>query len=415
MRPRESTRPHGYSETGRGPFRALLVATVISVAGGAVSVVALPWFVLATTNSTVLTGLASVCETVPLIAGSFAAGAVVARFGALWTRLGSDAISALSVLAIPLLYATVGIAYWQILLLVTVNGSMRAPAPAATLVLLRQVAAAGRIDTARASSRYFAVNTIAGAAGAPLGGVLIATAGAPSALLADATSFALSALILTAACRTRPPGGDHQARSAGAPVKAWTGLSALAHDGVLAGLCSLFVASALIRGAWNSVLAPLYGRQILHSATALGVLFGALGVGAMIGNLTYPWLSERLSSYRLIWVCLAAEGTLRFGSLAATSSVPILAAAVMVAGVGLGVLSPLWLRLLTNRVSAERHGHVFGVTFGLEQAGVALGALVGGSILAAVSLHATLIAITAITAALTVAAAAGRPFRTLPG
>ena len=107
---------------------ALLAANVISVAGGAMSLVALPWFVLATTGSTVLTGIAAVCETLPVIGSSLVAGAVVDRLGAKRTRVASDAVSAGAVLAIPVLHAGVGIAYWQILVLVAVNGALRTPA-----------------------------------------------------------------------------------------------------------------------------------------------------------------------------------------------------------------------------------------------------------------------------------------------
>lgn len=131
--------PRGSGPGRRGPRNGLvglLIANLVSVAGGSVSLVALPWFVLATTGSTVATGVAVVAETLPVVAVALVAGTVVHRVGAVATRIGSDVISAVTVLTIPALHATVGLAYWQLLVLVAVNGAARAPAPAASLVLL---------------------------------------------------------------------------------------------------------------------------------------------------------------------------------------------------------------------------------------------------------------------------------------
>ena len=92
----------------------LLTANVVSVAGGALSVLALPWFVLETTGSAVATGIAALCETLPIVVVSVFAGVIVDRLGAVATRVVSDAISAGTVLAVPALHATVGIELWQL-------------------------------------------------------------------------------------------------------------------------------------------------------------------------------------------------------------------------------------------------------------------------------------------------------------
>lgn len=78
-------------------------------------------------------------------------------------------------------------------------------------------------------------------------------------------------------------------------------------------------------------------------------------------------------------------GPVHYGALASTGSVPVLIGASVVGGAGVGVLTPLWLTLQYDRVAPAEQGHVFGVTFGLEQAGVAFGALVGGVVLSQVS------------------------------
>lgn len=390
----------------------LLGANVVSVAGGGVSLVALPWFVLATTGSTVATGLAAVCEIVPLVGVSVVGGTVVERFGAATVRVGSDVISALTVLAIPALHASVGIAFWQLLVLMAVNGAVRAPAPAASLVLLNALAAAGAASPDRARSTYSASVRLAGAVSAPLGGVLIAWKGAPVALVVDAASFAVSAVVLAATLRLRRAAVTPRA-SMTPPERLWSGLASLAQDRLLGPLCMLVVVLAVLEGAWGSVLAPAYGQRVLHSPTALGVLLGVFAVGALAGNLAYPWAATRIDHHLLVWTSLAVATALRFGTLGSTQVLPVLAAAILPAGIALGLLGPLWLRLLTERTRPQLHGHVFGVTFALEQGATALGALIGGLMLTRVSISASLTIAALVGGALALLAASAPPLREL--
>lgn len=388
----------------RGALAGLLVSNLVSVAGGGFSVVALPWFVLATTGSAVATGVTVLCETVPLVAVSLVAGALVDRVGAKATRVGSDVLSALTVLAVPVLHATVGIAFWQLLVLVALNGAARAPAPAASLVLLTALAADGGSSGDRERALYAAGVRLATVLGAPLGGALIAWRGAPFALVADAATFAVSALVLVATVRL-PASAAVRPDRVPAPVRPWAGVAVLAGDRLLRATSGLVVALAALSGAWIGVLAPAYGLHVLRSPTALGLLVGVSGAGALAGNLVSPWLAARTGHHRLVWTCLAVGTVPAYGVPALTTVVPVLAVAVFVAGVGTGVLGPLWLGLLTTRTGAQQHGHVFGVAFALEQAGVAAGALVGGLLLERLGVTATLAGTAAAGAALAVLAA----------
>lgn len=388
-------RPGGVAVAG------LLVSNLVSVAGGGFSLVALPWFVLVTTGSTVATGVTALCETVPLVVVSLVAGSLVDRVGALAVRVGSDVVSALTVLAVPVLHATVGIAFWQLLVLVALNGAARAPAPAASLVLLIALSDAAGSSGDRERALYTAGIRLAAVLGAPVGGALIAWRGASAALVADAATFAVSALVLVAAVRL--PRAT-TSRAAGA-VRPWAGLSVLAGDRLLRAMSALVVVLALLSGAWSGVLAPAYGLRVLHSPAALGLLLGVFGAGALLGSLAGPWLAARSDHHRLVWTCLALGTVPGYGVPALTTAVPVLAAAMVLSGVGTGVLGPLWLGLLSTRTQAHQHGHVFGVTSALEQAGVAVGALTGGLLLDSLGMTATLAGAAAVGAGLAASAA----------
>lgn len=302
-----------------------------------------------------------------------------------------------------MLQASTGIAFWQLLVLVALNGALRAPAPAASLVLLAAASAARGASTGSRSGVYAASVRVAVTAGAPLGGLLIAVLSAPSVLLVDAATFFASAALVQALVPA-----DTTARVAGAaplPAGPWVGVGAgftvLRQDRTLALLATAVVVLAVLEASWASVLAPVYGTEVLGSALVLGVLFGVLGAGATAGSLLHTWLATRWPAHLLLIAAVLLAGAPRFAVLAAAPRLGWLLLVVVVSGLAIGVLGPLWLGVQCERVPAGRQSHVFGVTFGLEQGGVALGALGGGLLLQAVSVTSALLVLAAV--ALTVA------------
>ncbi len=398
----------------RGPLVALLVANVVSVLGGSMSLLAVPWFVYQTTGDPLLTGVAAVCETLPLVACSFFAGLVVQRLGARRTRVWSDVISGAAVVSIPLLHATAGIAFWQLLVLVAVNGALRAPAPAASLVLLTAASAARGATTNSTTGPYVASVRVAATAGAPLGGLLIAVLGAPAVLLVDAATFFASAVLVQAFLPVDTSTRAVVPARAATPARLGAGFAVLRRDRALALLTPAVVVLAVLKASWASVLAPVYGQDVLDSSLLLGCLFGAFGAGATAGSLLYPKLTALLPTQHLLWAAVLAAGATRYLVLAAAPHPVWLLQVVLVSGFAVGVLGPLWLDVQYERVPPEQQSDVFGVTFGLEQAGVALGALGGGLLLQAVPVRSALVVLAAAALAVVAALAVTRPLQYQP-
>lgn len=63
----------------------------------------------------------------PQFLSGIVGGAVIDRLGYRKVSIAADLVSGAGIAAIPLVYATVGLAFWQILALVYVGGSLAIP------------------------------------------------------------------------------------------------------------------------------------------------------------------------------------------------------------------------------------------------------------------------------------------------
>src|SRR5512134_1376280 len=119
----------------RAPLLALYVADAVSLVGNVVAQLAVPWFVLVTTGSAALTGLAIFFNFLPIVLAAFFGGVVVDRLGFRAASIVADLASASAVAAIPLLHSTVGIELWQLMALVFLGALLDAPGTTARQAL----------------------------------------------------------------------------------------------------------------------------------------------------------------------------------------------------------------------------------------------------------------------------------------
>ena len=178
------------------PLYALYVADSISLVGNAVAQLAIPWYVLITTGSPALTGLAVFFNFVPIVLAAFFGGVIVDRLGFRTTSVIADLASAAAVAAIPLLHATVGIEIWQLMALVFLGALLDAPGATARQALFPDVVELAGVRMERASGIRSGIQNGSFLVGGPLGGVLVASVGATTALWLNAASFVVSAAIV---------------------------------------------------------------------------------------------------------------------------------------------------------------------------------------------------------------------------
>lgn len=183
----------GAAQTNRLPLVALLSANAISLVGNQLTYIAIPWFVLQTTGSAARTGIAAFFSTVPAILAAFFGGTPVDRLGYKRISVIADLASGATLALVPALYHTVGLAFWQLLVLTFLGALLDAPGGTARDSLVPDLAERAGVRLERVNAMSQTLWRTSGLLGPPLAGVLIAALGTSAVLFLDAASFAVSA------------------------------------------------------------------------------------------------------------------------------------------------------------------------------------------------------------------------------
>lgn len=374
----------------RVPLTTVLGANAVSAAGTAVSAVGIPWFVLQTTGSAGRAGVVAFCATLPIVVSAVIGGPVIDRIGRRRVSIGTDAVCAAAVAAVPLLHRAGMLPFWALCALVGIVGLVHTPGKTARYVLVPDLAAHAGTTLPRAASLFDAVERGARMIGAAVAGVLIAVLGAQWALLVDAASFGLSALLVAAGLR-----GIRSAEpvKAAAPVSLRTYGTEL-REGyayllkarlLLAVVLMVMVMNGLDQG-WVAVLLPVHAEQDLGGPTALGVVSAVWGAGGLLGALLYGAFGHRFSRYAVFAVCVVLCGAPRYATAGLTDSTIALAVTMGVAGLAAGALNPILTTVTYERVPQALRSRVSGALTAGSELTMPLGGLTAGLLVAGAGL-----------------------------
>ncbi len=372
------------------PIYAMLGATAFSQVWNMLTFVAVPWFVLQTTGSAALTGMAGGATALAAVLASLFGGPVVDRLGLKRTRVVSDLASGLTVATIPLLYLTLGLEFWQLLALVFLGSLLDTPGITARQGMIPDLSRRAGMPVERPNSAYQAIQQGSFLVGPPIAGVLIAALGSSNVLLLDAGTFVVSALLILAAVpragRTlnEGSGAGYVAELLGGLSFVWGNLAMRAI--ILAAVVCNFLASPLL-----AVILPVYAKQFVGSATGLGAMLAGFGGGALVGAILYGAFGYRLPRRGTLIVCLGMFG-LPLLALAAQPSLSIVVAALALCGFADGPINPIIFTFVQERTPAVMLGRVLGALIGLAMA-APLGMVVAGFALQAAGIGGVLIGV----------------------
>lgn len=368
----------------RLPIVALFAAQFFSLAGNAIALVAIPIIALTQTGSALAAGVAGVFATVPLVIGGALGGVLVDRFGYRTSSIVADVASGLTVVAIPLLAATVGLPFGALLALVFLGGLLDPPGDTAKTVLVPDLAALARMPLARAAGAQSTVQRTASMVGAGAAGALVALIGPVPALAVDAAGFAVSAVLVLCFVPRRAAVADASAAEAApgddVPVRGGfvAGIRFIATTPLLRAIVLLVTLTNAIDVAGMTVLKPVYATGVLGDPALLGYMVGCFAAGALVGSALFGAFGHRWSSRLMFATCFVLAGTPPYLAMAFGAPVPMLLPVLAFSGLAAGALNPMMATAMYGQVPDGMRARVFGATTAGVAASMPLGALLGG-------------------------------------
>jgi MFS family permease len=374
----------------RRPLIVLLAANAFSITGNVFTMLAVPWFVLQTTGSAALTGVASAASALPLVISATVAGPLVDRVGPRRASVLSDLASGLIVVTIPALFLTAGLAYGVLLVLLFVRWLLASPGDTARRAMIPDLAARGGVAIERAAAAYDGVFRGATLAGASLAGVIIAWLGPAPLLFIDGATFLVSAILISSGV-PRVAHDDGEGALSGYLHRLGEGLAFLWRERLLRSVVAIILITNMLDIGLDQVLLPSYARQVEHDPRAFGLLVAAIFAGALVGTAAYGWVGARLPRRQTFALSLLIGGAVR--PLVLAAGVPFGAAIAVIAtsGVACGSINPLLNVVQFERIPVRLRARVLGAITAGQFAGMPLGGLLAGFLTESAGLTASLL------------------------
>ena len=345
----------------RTPVWLLQAANLCSGLGNAMVTLAIPWLVMERLGSATLAGFVLAAASLPPLFIAPLSGWLVDHIGRRAVSIGSDLLSALSVLAIPVVSLLYGLTPTTVVLL-AVMGALFDPAGyTARKALLTDTARATGIDQERLNGIHEGTFGVAWIAGPALATWLIAAFGAVSPFWCAAFLFGVSACCI-ALLRVGDLGLEARARGEAEATTGGAGLMrgfvVLWQDRLLRTLTLALVAIAAIYLPTESIVLTAYFEE-LGDPASLGIVISTLSAGATLGAFGYGWLSARFSRRAMLRMTLAGTAA-SIVPMALLPPLPLLLIAAFFLGFFWGPLNPLITTLIQQRVPADQQGRVYG-------------------------------------------------------
>jgi H+ antiporter protein len=378
----------------RGPLYTILFAALMAGAGNGITIVAFPWLVLQRNGSALDASIVAMAGTIPLLVATLIAGAAVDYLGRKRVSMISDALSALSVAAVPVLALTFGVHVVNVAVLagLAALGALFDPAGmTARETMLPEAAQRAGWTLDHANSVYEAVFNLSYIVGPGVGGLMIATLGGVNTMWVTAAAFVLSILAIST---LRLEGAGTPNRNA-LPDGVWAGvvegLRFVWNNKVLRTLAIVDLAATGLYMPMESVLFPKYFTD-RNEPAQLGWVLMALSVGGLIGALGYAVLSK-YSRRRTIMLTAVLTLGVAMTIIAFLPPLPLILVLCAIVGFVYGPIAPIYNYVMQTRAPQHLRGRVVGVMGSLAYAAGPLGLVLAGPLADAAGLHATFLAL----------------------
>lgn len=283
-------------------FGTYFRARTYAFLGTAVSFVCLPVLAYEVTGSASATGLVAAVESLAYVVFGLPSGVIADAWDRRKVFAGGEILGALVVASFPMAHWLGTVTYTHVIVAAFLMASLAVIVDGAALSVVPTLV--GRDRLIEANSRLWTVSSVAEATMPPLVGVLLVYVSPASLMALNALTFLMSArLVLTlntlGRSRDVEKAESRTARTLGRDL-----VEGLAYVWRHSAIRALTLASALqcvAAGALAALLVP-FADQYLEVGTSgarFGLVFGAWGVGGVVGTLVLPLLARFAAAPKL--------------------------------------------------------------------------------------------------------------------
>ena len=365
-------------KVSRRPLYLLEGANALSGLSNAIAIITVPWLIFERTGSATQAGIVVAASAIPGIIISPFVGALIDHYGRKRVSIGSDLLSALSVMLFPIWDSLFGLTFASIATFAVLGAAFDPAGYTARKSLIPDVAKASNTSMDKLNSWHEAVFSGGWALGPAIGAIAISLVGAANSMWIVFFAFIL-AIVLISMLHVGDLGLEHR-EEINDQEKFWTstlrGLQVLKSDKAMYYLTISIVFLAMVYLPTESVVLPKYFSDI-DDPRGLGYVLSSMAAGGIASMIAYPRLVKRFKKRSIV-----------IGSLAATSlamipmtffpPIGLFVLAGFLLGLGWGPMNPLMNSMVQQRVAPHIQGRVFGVQTSLFYASGPIGMFVTG-------------------------------------
>ena len=355
------------------------VSNFASGLGNSIVMITIPWLILEETGSPAFAGLVAAISALPGLLISPIGGWLVDHIGRRSVSIGADLLSAIAVVAFPIVALTSGLSSSSILIIAVIGAIFDPAGYTARKTLLADVAKASEIKLDRLNGIHEGFMGVSWVFGPAVGAGLISTVGAVNSFWVAGGLFIFAALTI-AFLRVGNLGKDARdlAEEMGevSNKSIHVGFQVLWNDKLLRTITiSILIIAAVYLPTETVVLSTYF--EDLGQPASLGIVISALAAGSAIGSFGYGWISKKVSRKNLVRMTLIGTAV-SILPMAFLPPLPILILSGFALGLSWGPFNPLISTLIQQRVPADQQGRVFGVQTAVFYAAPPLGMVLAG-------------------------------------
>ena len=365
--------------------------------GNSIVMITIPWLILEETGSPAFAGLVAAISALPGLLISPIGGWLVDHIGRRSVSIGADLLSAVAVVAFPIVALTSGLSSSTILVIAVIGAIFDPAGYTARKTLLADVAKASEIKLDRLNGIHEGFMGVSWILGPAIGAALISNVGAVNSFWVAGGLFIFAALTI-AFLRVGNLGKEARDLAEKMGEKSdrslRVGFQILWRDKLLRTLTIAILVIAAVYLPTETLVLPAYFEEQDNPA-GLGIVISALAAGSTIGSFGYGWISARMSRKNLVRATLIGTAV-SIVPMALLPPLPLFLLAAFLLGLSWGPFNPLETSLIQQRVPADQQGRVFGVQTAVFHAAPPLGMVLAGLSVESFGVSTTYIVLAAI-------------------